>query len=79
MYAAKRAGGFVVKTPASEDFVQACSMCDDTVGAWLNRMVDGAQLGVGELLDGMVQAPTGAGLGIDYDWDFIENHTVEKL
>ncbi len=31
------------------------------------------------LKDGMVQAPQGAGLGIDYDWDFIEDHTVLKL
>jgi L-alanine-DL-glutamate epimerase-like enolase superfamily enzyme len=29
--------------------------------------------------DGMVQAPTGPGLGIEYDWDFIENHTVATL
>ena len=29
--------------------------------------------------DGMVQAPVGEGLCIDYDWDFIENHTVLKL
>jgi L-alanine-DL-glutamate epimerase-like enolase superfamily enzyme len=32
-----------------------------------------------EIVDGMVQAPTGIGLGIDYDWDFIENHTVLVL
>lgn len=29
--------------------------------------------------DGMVQAPQGEGLGIDYDWDFIDNHTVLTL
>ena len=29
--------------------------------------------------DGMVQAPTGPGLGIEYDWDFIENHTVASF
>ncbi|MEJ6758672.1 MAG: enolase C-terminal domain-like protein [Pontimonas sp.] len=29
--------------------------------------------------DGMVQAPTGPGLGIDYDWDFIDDHTVVTL
>ena len=28
------------------------------------------------VIDGMVQAPTGAGLGIEYDWDFIEDHTL---
>ncbi len=27
--------------------------------------------------DGYVQAPTGVGLGIEYDWDFIDKHTVE--
>jgi L-alanine-DL-glutamate epimerase-like enolase superfamily enzyme len=27
--------------------------------------------------DGYVQAPTGPGLGIEYDWDFIDKHTVE--
>jgi L-alanine-DL-glutamate epimerase-like enolase superfamily enzyme len=27
--------------------------------------------------DGFVQAPTGAGFGIEYDWDFIDKHTVE--
>jgi hypothetical protein len=32
-----------------------------------------------ELVDGMVQAPIGVGLCIDYDWDFIEDHTVLKL
>jgi len=29
--------------------------------------------------DGMVQAPRGPGFGIDYDWDFIDNHTVQKF
>jgi len=27
--------------------------------------------------DGFVQAPTGVGFGIEYDWDFIDKHTVE--
>lgn len=31
------------------------------------------------VVDGMVQAPTAPGLGIDYDWDFIDNHTVATL
>lgn len=31
------------------------------------------------VVNGMVQAPTGAGLGIEYDWDFIDNHTVAKF
>ena len=29
--------------------------------------------------NGMVQAPQGPGLGIEYDWDFIDNHTVVTL
>jgi len=29
--------------------------------------------------NGMVQAPQGPGLGIEYDWDFIDNHTVLTL
>lgn len=28
------------------------------------------------VIDGMVQAPIGTGLCIEYDWDFIEDHTV---
>lgn len=28
------------------------------------------------VIDGMVQAPTASGFGIEYDWDFIEDHTV---
>ncbi|MDE0868055.1 MAG: hypothetical protein OSA22_03510 [Aquiluna sp.] len=28
------------------------------------------------IVDGMVQAPQGTGLCIDYDWDFIEDHTI---
>jgi L-alanine-DL-glutamate epimerase-like enolase superfamily enzyme len=31
------------------------------------------------IVDGMVQAPEGPGLGIEYDWDFIDNHTVQKF
>lgn len=31
------------------------------------------------IVDGYVLAPEGEGLCIDYDWDFIENHTVEVL
>lgn len=31
------------------------------------------------IVDGMVQAPTGPGMGIDYDWDFIDDHTVQTL
>lgn len=30
------------------------------------------------IVDGMVQAPTGPGLGIIYDWDFIDDHTVVR-
>ena len=29
--------------------------------------------------DGYVMAPVGEGLCIEYDWDFIDNHTVEKI
>lgn len=29
-----------------------------------------------EIVDGFVQAPLGVGLCIEYDWDFIENHTI---
>jgi L-alanine-DL-glutamate epimerase-like enolase superfamily enzyme len=29
-----------------------------------------------EIKDGLLQAPKGPGLGIDYDWDFIDKHTV---
>lgn len=31
------------------------------------------------IVDGFVQAPTGIGLCIDYDWDFIDNHTIAKF
>ena len=29
-----------------------------------------------EIKDGLLQAPKGPGLGIDYDWDFIDKHTL---
>ena len=32
-----------------------------------------------DIIDGMVQAPTGPGLGIEYDWNFIDDHTVATL
>lgn len=31
------------------------------------------------IVDGFVQAPSGTGLGIEYDWDFIDNHTIAKF
>lgn len=31
------------------------------------------------ITEGMVQAPEGSGLGIDYDWDFVHDHTVLRL
>ena len=31
------------------------------------------------IVDGYVMAPQGEGLCIEYDWDFIENHTVSVL
>lgn len=29
-----------------------------------------------EIVNGKIQAPRGIGLGIEYDWDFIDNHTL---
>ena len=31
------------------------------------------------IVDGLVQAPAGIGLGIEYDWDFIDNQTIAKF
>lgn len=31
------------------------------------------------IVDGYVKAPKGVGLCIEYDWDFIDNHTIAKL
>jgi L-alanine-DL-glutamate epimerase-like enolase superfamily enzyme len=29
-----------------------------------------------DIADGMIRAPKGVGFGIEYDWDYIDNHTV---
>lgn len=31
------------------------------------------------IVDGYIKAPKGVGLCIEYDWDFIDNHTIAKL
>jgi L-alanine-DL-glutamate epimerase-like enolase superfamily enzyme len=31
------------------------------------------------IVDGYVRAPSGVGFGIEYDWDYIDNHTISRF
>jgi L-alanine-DL-glutamate epimerase-like enolase superfamily enzyme len=60
-----------------------CSRKNCEFFEYAGSLTDGIGFGITQPIridgEGYVQAPQGPGLGVDVDWDTIEDHLIERL